>query len=245
MTAPPGQERSASAMSRVIVTVGTDHHPFDRLIRWINDWLTAHPEQVPAFFVQSGSTSLVPACNGSRSVGAQRLDAMLDGADVIVCHGGPASITAAWTRGLLPIVVPRLPQLGEHVDDHQVDFSMKLAELGRVWLAQTSAEFSSAMAAATRDPTCLRVSVPAADVDSAVARFGELIEELVGRPRRRPRRLRLIGRGDSNRRDLVPAPGVSAGRGDLSRNSPDPEIGKHAAGPQALASPAIVNEEQK
>lgn len=227
MTLPLSQERSALAMVRVVVTVGTDHHPFDRLVRWINDWLTAHPEQAPSFFVQSGSASVVPACHGSRSVEAQRLDAMLDGADVIVCHGGPASIAAAWTRGLLPIVVPRLPQLGEHVDDHQVDFSVKLAELDRIWLAQTSAEFSSVMAAATRDPTCLRASVPAADVDSAVARFGELIEELVSRPRRRPRRLRLMGRGD------------------LSRSSPDPEIGKHIPKPQMLASPAIVNEEQK
>lgn len=245
MTVPLGQERSASAMLRVVVTVGTDHHPFDRLVRWINDWLIAHPEQVPAFFVQSGFTSVVPACYGSRSVEAQRLDAMLDRADVIVCHGGPASIAAAWTRGLLPIVVPRLPQLGEHVDDHQVDFSVKLAELGRIWLAQTSAEFSSAMATATHDPACLRGGVPAADVGSAITRFGELIEELVGRPRRRPRRLRLMGRGGSDRRDLAPVPGVPADRSDISRSSPDPEISKHVPGPQALAFPAIFNEEQK
>ena len=35
-------------------------------------------------------------------------------------------------------MVPRLPQLGEHIDDHQVHFSLKLAELGRIRLAQTS-----------------------------------------------------------------------------------------------------------
>ena len=47
------------------MTVGTDHHPFDRLIGWTNDWLRAHPEQVPRFFVQSGTASVVPACPGS------------------------------------------------------------------------------------------------------------------------------------------------------------------------------------
>jgi UDP-N-acetylglucosamine transferase subunit ALG13 len=185
MTATAGPELREPAGPRVVVTVGTDHHPFDRIIGWINDWLDAHPQQVRGFFVQSGAASVVPACPGSRFLDVGRLDAVLDEADVIVCHGGPASIAAAWARGLLPIVVPRRPQLGEHVDDHQVRFCLKLAELGRVWLAQTPAEFASKLAEAARDPARLRADVPAADVDAAVERFGELVEELVGRPRRR------------------------------------------------------------
>ncbi|HEV7862459.1 MAG TPA: hypothetical protein VGR20_07150, partial [Acidimicrobiia bacterium] len=44
----------------VFVTVGTDHHPFDRLCNWADAWVTEarHPE-VP-WFVQSG-TSQPPA----------------------------------------------------------------------------------------------------------------------------------------------------------------------------------------
>ena len=189
MTAALGRERSEPSGFRVVVTVGTDHHPFDRLAHWINAWLAAHPEQVPEFFMQSGSTSVVPACLWSRWMEVERLDAMLGDASVIVCHGGPSSIAKAWAKGLLPIVVPRQSQLGEHIDDHQVDFSLRLAELGRIRLAQTPAEFVSIMAAATRDPATLRASVPTADVDAdvdaAVARFGELVEELVSRARRR------------------------------------------------------------
>lgn len=146
--------------------------------------------------MQSGSTSVVPACPWSRAVEVQRLDALLDEADVIVCHGGPATMAAAWARSLLPIVVPRLPQLGEHVDDHQLDFSRKLAELGRIRLAQTPAEFVSILAAATRDPGCLRAQLPAADVDVAVARFGDLVEDL------------FVGRIGSA--ELVPAGGAAA-----------------------------------
>jgi UDP-N-acetylglucosamine transferase subunit ALG13 len=185
VTAAAGLERPGLAGPRVVVTVGTDHHPFDRLISSTNEWLDAHPEQVPGFFVQSGAASVAPACPASRFLDVGRLDAVLDDADVIVCHGGPASIAAAWTRGLLPIVVPRVPELGEHVDDHQVRFCLKLAELGRIWLAQTPAEFASKLAEATRDPARLRASVPDADVEAAVARFGELVEELVSRPRGR------------------------------------------------------------
>jgi UDP-N-acetylglucosamine transferase subunit ALG13 len=170
---------------RVVVTVGTDHHPFDRLITWTNDWLDAHPEQAPGFFVQSGTASVVPSCAAERFLEVGRLDAALGAADVIVSHGGPATIAAAWARGLLPIVVPRVPKLGEHVDDHQVSFAVRLAELGRVRLAQTPAEFTGALAEATSNHARFRPSVPAADVDAAVARFGELVEDLVSRSRRR------------------------------------------------------------
>jgi UDP-N-acetylglucosamine transferase subunit ALG13 len=195
MSALTSHGQPAPAGVRVVVTVGTDHHPFDRLVRWVNDWLTAHPEQLPGFFVQSGSTVLAPVCAGSEAVDAQRLSGLLDSADVIVCHGGPASIAAAWARQLLPIVVPRLPQSGEHVDDHQVTFSRKLADLGRVRLAQTPEEFASVMAEATGDPSTLRALVPTGDVDAAVARFGELVDELIGQRRRRMTRLRPVRRG--------------------------------------------------
>ncbi len=169
----------------VVVTVGTDHHPFNRLINWTNDWLRAHPEQAARFFVQSGAVTVLPACPSSRLLDTESMTKVLDEADVIVCHGGPESIATAWERGLLPIVVPRLPQLGEHVDDHQVHFCRKMAELGRVWLAQTPAEFASNLSQATRDHSRLRACVPAADADAAVARLGQLIEELVPRSRRR------------------------------------------------------------
>jgi UDP-N-acetylglucosamine transferase subunit ALG13 len=199
VTAGNGQRRPAARV-QVVVTVGTDHHPFDRLVHWVNDWLGANPDRTPGFFVQSGTSTVVPVCAASPSVEVQRLDQLLDSADVIVCHGGPASIAAAWSRELLPIVVPRRADLGEHVDDHQVAFSRKVAELGRIRLAQTRAEFDGVMAEAVRDPSSLRGVVPAGDTDAAVARFGELIEELLSQPRRRLRPRRQIPRG------LVPAP---------------------------------------
>ncbi|HBW18037.1 MAG TPA: glycosyl transferase family 28, partial [Actinobacteria bacterium] len=67
---------------------------------------------------------------------ADLLDQLLDGAELVICHGGPGTISGAWSRGLRPVVVPRLRRLGEVVDDHQVDFCAKLAELGRVQLAR-------------------------------------------------------------------------------------------------------------
>jgi UDP-N-acetylglucosamine transferase subunit ALG13 len=173
------------AGSRIVVSVGTDHHPFDRLISWTNDWLRCHPEHLPEAFVQSGTASVVPDCPGSPFVEAGELSALLDSAAVIVCHGGPVSIAEAWSRGQLPIVVPRVHKLGEHVDDHQVDFCRRIAKLGRIRLAQTAGGFAGLLDEATRDRTGFRARLPQADVDAAVARFGELFDDLVRHSRQR------------------------------------------------------------
>jgi UDP-N-acetylglucosamine transferase subunit ALG13 len=213
MTALPAAQGREPAAPRIVVIVGTDHHPFDRLIGWINDWLGRHPEHAPEFFVQSGAASVLPACPGSRFLPVGRLGTLLDTADVIVCHGGPASIADAWTRGHLPIVVPRIPQLGEHVDDHQVDFCRKVAELGRVRLAQTLTDFTGLLDEAARDQARFRANLPEADVAAAVARFGDLVEELVSRPRRQ---FPLIHRGRRIRRRLATGTGAPAAAGNLS-----------------------------
>jgi UDP-N-acetylglucosamine transferase subunit ALG13 len=170
---------------RIVVLVGTDHHPFDRLVGWINDWLEQHPAVIESAFIQSGTASLQPRCAGSELLDVGKLDQLLDDADVIICHGGPASIADAWRRGQIPIVVPRLRRLGEHVDDHQVDFCLKFAELGRVRLAQEAAVLAELLAEAMADLAGFRTSGPQPAVDAAVARFGALVDELISGPRRR------------------------------------------------------------
>lgn len=182
MTAP-GTDGTPAPL--VVVTVGTDHHPFDRLIMWVNYWLGQHPDQTAAVFVQSGTTSVVPLCRSSRFLGGDQLGALLDRANVIICHGGPGSIADAWARGQVPIVVPRLRRLGEHVDDHQVDFCRRFNGLGRVLLAETPTAFAELLDEATFDVRRFRASGDERDVEAAVARFAALVDELVSRPRRR------------------------------------------------------------
>jgi UDP-N-acetylglucosamine transferase subunit ALG13 len=243
MTASAAGAR-APAMPRLVVTVGTDHHPFDRLIGWTNAWLRQHPEHVPAAFVQSGTASVVPACPASCFVEAAHLSALLDSADVVVCHGGPASIAEAWARGRLPIVVPRLPRLGEHVDDHQVDFCRKVAELGRIKLAQTPADFAGLLDQAARDHTRFRADLPQADIDAAVARFGELVDDLVSRSRPR---WPLINRGRRIRRRPAPGAGVPAGPGHMRPDlDPATDACWHAHVGSARSGPARkAHEEQE
>ena len=169
---------------RVVVMVGTDHHPFDRLINWVNDWLYAHPDQTERFFVQWGAASRRPGCPGGQFLEVDELATLLDQADIVICHGGPGAISDAWARKMVPIVVPRSAKLGEHVDDHQIDFCDEIAALGRIELAYTFPEFSSLLAKAESDLSRFRVLNSGSGADQAVAHLGGLIEELVSRPRR-------------------------------------------------------------
>jgi UDP-N-acetylglucosamine transferase subunit ALG13 len=176
---------------RIVVITGTDHHPFDRLISWTNQWLEGHPEQADRFFVQWGSTSARSACAGSQFLEFGELANLLDQSSVIVCHGGPNTIAEAWDRGQIPIVVPRLAKLGEHVDDHQAEFCDRFAALGRIALARTLPDFARLMAEAEADPARFRATISNSSADQAVACLGGLIEELVSRPRRQS----VIGKG--------------------------------------------------
>jgi UDP-N-acetylglucosamine transferase subunit ALG13 len=237
------QEREP-ASPRIVVTVGTDHHPFDRLISWTNDWLRQHPEHVPWFYVQSGAASVQPDCPGSRFLEAGQLGALLDMADVMLCHGGPGSIADAWERGQVPIVVPRLRRLGEVVDDHQVDFCRKLAGLGRVRLAEEPAGLAELLDEAARDYTRFRTTAPEADVSAAVTRFGDFVDELVSRPRRR---LSLTHRARRIRHGPQTGPGAVAAAGPISPGLvPAASVNWHQTGPSARVGLAEkANEEQE
>jgi UDP-N-acetylglucosamine transferase subunit ALG13 len=218
---------------RVMVIVGTDHHPFDRLITWVNGWLDRHPDRVGEFFVQWGAAAVRPVCAGAQFLTSDQLSSVLEGAGAVVCHGGGGSISDAWARGIVPIVVPRRRRLGEHVDDHQIHFSAKLAELGYIRVAQTPAEFTSLLDGLSRAPLPgdqrTRIGSQEADVQAVVARFGTLVDELVSRPPHR-RRLLAVARRTGSRLgadigppagdpapDVVPAARISPQTTSLAR----------------------------
>jgi UDP-N-acetylglucosamine transferase subunit ALG13 len=195
---------------RFVVTVGTDHHPFDRLIGWVNDWLAAHPGQAADFFVQSGAATVEPTAASVKFLDAAALSQALDEADVMICHGGPGAISDAWRRGQVPIAVPRLRKLGEVVDDHQVDFCRKLASTGKIRIAEDAASLHALIDEAVADRSGYRLddlpAEAAAAVAKTVARFEELVNDLVKQDR--PRRFRSAL---TSRRARRPHTAVNAG----------------------------------
>lgn len=124
----------------VLAAVGTDHHPFDRFVQWMDNWHSQHTEC--EVFVQRGTTDMVPKVGSAKWLDPDDLDAMMHRADAIVCHGGPSTIMEARQAGVVPVVIPRDPAKGEHVDDHQMRFTEFMAAKGAILSVRTEAELS-------------------------------------------------------------------------------------------------------
>ena len=169
MSAPPPAE--------VLVSVGTDHHRFDRLVRWADAWVQRHPEV--RVLVQHGASTPPAHADGQAFLASDDLRAALAGATVVVSHGGPATIMDARAAGHLPIVVPRDPALGEHVDGHQQRFSRWMAERGQVLLATDEVNLGRRIDAALADPATVAVDPSTGDVAASVARFTALVDALL------------------------------------------------------------------
>ncbi len=129
----------------ILVVAGLHDLPFDRLVRAAAS-LGGDEELV----VQRGTSRVeVPGASTFESLSAQRLAKAYRDARIIIGQASPGVLFDAVAVGKTPILVPRRPELGEHVDDHQVQFSRfvsdravivsdvsELAELVRGWDAE-------------------------------------------------------------------------------------------------------------
>ena len=89
----------------------------------------------------------------------------------------------------VPIVVPRQHRLGEHVDDHQVAFSRRLAaDGGGIQLAETEAELHRLLDRVAAEPAAFRSGPQGRATATAVREFGRLVDGLVGDQRAAPMR---------------------------------------------------------
>lgn len=178
MNAPPREARPL-----VAVLVGTDHHRFDRLVRWASELASVGGCRC---FVQYGTTPL-PGLLPSGVEGAAMLDAadmadLLECADCVVTHGGPGLVMEARAAGHRPVVVPRDPALGEHVDGHQQRFAGVLDRSGLAVRVDSQAEFERAVQAALHAGRAPRSVAATSEV---CERFGALADGLArpARPR--------------------------------------------------------------
>ena len=173
----------------VFVTLGTMHYPFERLMGWLDGWLRDRAGQA-RMVIQYGASTVPAAAEGFQMCGQEELLGLIRRSDIVVTQGGPGGIMDSRNCGIRPIAVPRLPELGEVVDDHQVRFCRYLAREGLIELAATQEELRAALDRAVADPQSSRVPIESGQVEAAIERTGELIEDLVRRrpPRRRRRR---------------------------------------------------------
>ena len=195
---------------RLLVTIGTDHHPFDRLMRWIDDLIAAAVIPGHQVLVQVGSSDRPRNVPVRAVIPRAELLALMAQADVVVGHGGPGTIMDARSAGRRPIVVPRLARYGEVIDDHQVTFSRRLAESDKIVLAEDSETLAAAVRRGLAEPEWLTTHGSEAQptaADEVARRIDRVVEGLRATPRTRVvRRIGQLWRSNGHRPRSEPSP---------------------------------------
>jgi UDP-N-acetylglucosamine transferase subunit ALG13 len=162
-------------VNTVVVMVGTDHHPFHRLVDWVDEAARRHPGH--RFVVQHGHSKAPAVAEGQPFLSSQRIRELLTDAVGAVVHGGPGTIMDARHAGHVPICVPRDPARGEHVDGHQQRFAALVDAAGVVTLADTEEGFHRAVEQVLLADAVVRLDVPLVNAVTTAARQ-QLAEEL-------------------------------------------------------------------
>jgi UDP-N-acetylglucosamine--N-acetylmuramyl-(pentapeptide) pyrophosphoryl-undecaprenol N-acetylglucosamine transferase len=160
------------AVRSVLITTGTSRlFPFDRLVHAADAF-----EDYDAT-VQSGASDVRPP--GAEVVdflGFDALSAAIAASDCVVTHAGVGSVLLALSHGRVPIVMPRRPERGECVDDHQVAFAQRLADEGIAFIADGPEDVRAAV-------DRVRSGAPVSVTPEAPALLAQLRADVALRPR--------------------------------------------------------------
>lgn len=119
----------------VLVSVGTDPQPFDRLLREI-DRLIERGVIREAVFCQTGySPYKMQRAQSIPFLDPFDFQEKIKQADWLILHGGAGGIGLAMQYHKKCIVVPRLARFGEHANDHQLELVQGLDKGGFILAA--------------------------------------------------------------------------------------------------------------
>jgi beta-1,4-N-acetylglucosaminyltransferase len=123
----------------IFLTVGTQF-PFDRLVKAVDKAAGSNgfDEQI---FAQIGESSYCPENFKAAPVLEKAVfDQYFDDADSIISHAGMGTITMALDHRKPLLVMPRLKEYGEVVNNHQLAIAKKFEQLGYLLVAYNSEE---------------------------------------------------------------------------------------------------------
>lgn len=110
----------------ILVTCGTQQQQFTRLFEYVEQ-LNIDDEVI----MQLGHTQFNTRHQSYDFSTSFEED--IKRADIIITHGGVGTIMNGLLNNKKVIVVPRLSKYNEHVDDHQLEITNKLTNLGYIY----------------------------------------------------------------------------------------------------------------
>ena len=132
----------------ILVTVGTEKFPLNRLMSWIENLIEQNllqPEQ-EEIVIQYGSCTIVPSkVKGYSVLDSDEFERLVDKARLIIAHCGEGTIDLLANLTKPFVLVPRSSEFQEHVDNHQLELAEQLAQKG-IPIANSSEDLAKFLA---------------------------------------------------------------------------------------------------
>lgn len=111
------------------VSIGNALQPFSRLLDAVCSVANDLPQPV---VVQYGNTPFqCSECQGIDFVEMSKFQTYVKESELVILHAGAGSIINAVRLGKTPVILPRKAELGEHIDNHQLEFSQELRKVNK------------------------------------------------------------------------------------------------------------------
>lgn len=124
------------------VTVGNNKKPFKRLLDSVKLVSSELPQPL---IIQHGYTEIDDSgCIAYSFLGMEEFVQQIRVADLVIMHAGAGSVIHAIHQGKVPVVMPRRAELGEHINNHQLELARTLSSLGKVVVAENDSEIVDA-----------------------------------------------------------------------------------------------------
>lgn len=126
----PDVQQAEDPRSLILVMAGTHYLPFNRLIMKMDE--IAERKHLRVLVLTGPNSYNLEHAESMSFIGSDReVIGLIRESRMVVCQGAMTIIEALLEKRPV-IAVPRLREFGEHIDNHQLDFSRKMEELGVV-----------------------------------------------------------------------------------------------------------------
>lgn len=121
----------------IFLTTGTQF-PFDRLVKYIDEWAHIKEEEC---FAQIG-TSIYKPINiiYQKFLSPNEFNEKLSNARILIGHAGTGTIISGMKKNIPVIIMPRLVHLNEHRSEHQKPMTELIGRIPGLYIAHNKTE---------------------------------------------------------------------------------------------------------
>lgn len=149
----------------IFVAVGTQKFQFNRLLKEI-DRIIENELLHEEVYAQIGFSDYMPEnYHYDKMMDKDKYDLMIENCDLLITHSGVGTIVSGLKCSKPVIVVPRLKEYNEHVDDHQVQIADAFSEKNLILKCEDTGDLVSCIEEAKRHTFSRYVSKKNAVVD--------------------------------------------------------------------------------